>query len=67
MPKTSNKNGSDPASSGPLFIATTLFDLFPAHLLTLLLIGGCCVIPEKQTRLDIAADNDSLAIHFIIL
>jgi hypothetical protein len=34
------KNGTDHATSGPLFIPTSLFHLFPVHLLTLLLIGG---------------------------
>jgi hypothetical protein len=34
------KNGSDRATSGPLFIFITLFDLLVAYLLTLLLIGS---------------------------
>jgi hypothetical protein len=37
--KTQTKSGSELPTSGPLFISTALFDLIPAHLLTLLLIG----------------------------
>jgi hypothetical protein len=37
--KTQTKNGSDHATSEPLFILDFLFYLFLAHLLTLLLIG----------------------------
>jgi hypothetical protein len=33
------KNGSDHATSEPLFILRLLFGVFPVHLLTLLLIG----------------------------
>jgi hypothetical protein len=40
MSKTTNKNGSDLAISGPLFIFTSRFDLLAAQLLTLLLIGS---------------------------
>jgi len=40
MPKQPTKIGSDHATSGPLFISPALFALFPAHILTLLLIGG---------------------------
>jgi hypothetical protein len=34
------KSGSDATTSEPLFISSTLSDLFPALPLTLLLIGG---------------------------
>ena len=40
MTKNISKTGSDLSTSEPVFIATPLFDLFSAHLLTLLLIGG---------------------------
>ena len=39
QPKTQTKNGSDPGTSAPLFLFTSRFDLFPALLLTVLLIG----------------------------
>ena len=48
MQKMQTKNGSDHATSGPLFISASSFDLFPAHLLTLLLIGGRrVVVPDS--------------------
>jgi hypothetical protein len=40
MLKMQTKNGSDHATSGPLFISASSFDLLAAHLLTLLLIGN---------------------------
>jgi hypothetical protein len=39
LPKTTNKNGSAHATSGPPFISASLFDLLVAYPLTLLLIG----------------------------
>jgi hypothetical protein len=40
MLKNANKNGSEHATSRPLFISASSFDLLAPHLLTLLLIGS---------------------------
>ena len=46
--KPQTKNGSEHPGSGPLLISPARFDLFPAYLLTLLLIGGLLSILENR-------------------
>ena len=51
MLKNANKNGPDHATSGPLLISASSFDLLAAHLLTPLSIAGqCCSLSRHNTN-----------------